>query len=694
MKTYGTILVVSYQRNTLKTMIGQLRELKLYEYFEIEARTVDELFHSTIGEDTLVLISSRIVFTMAKPYLSQDTSYIIADRTINFAKIRQLLELPKGSKVLLVSDIKEAAEETVLILKEAGIDLDFKPFYPNARYDQAVRVAITPGESELTPPSVERTIDVGSRIIDISSIMEVFTHFNMPNAAFRQLSARYMQSLLHVTDQLSQEILQTKLLRNSLKQVVDYSDDAMLLLTKDGLINVINQKATDILNLDGSDVLGKPMTSSIHSSFSKAISSIKDDYDFFKDVDQITYYIRKKEIVVDGDFFGTVILFRKANEIQQIEHQYRNQTKSKNFIAKYSFEDIITRNESILETIKVGKKLAQSNGTILILGETGTGKEILAQAVHNASPRSYYPFVGVNFAAFSESLLESELFGYEKGAFTGASKNGRSGLFEQAHRGTLFLDEIGDAAPALQNRLLRVLQEKEIMRVGGEQVIPLDLRIVAATNKNLEEMIECGTFRKDLFYRLNVLPIYVPPLRDRPEDIPLLVRHLTAEIAREMVKSPLNFSDDAFTALKEYHWPGNIRELRNVAEYLMHVCEGTVFKEHLPFLSKQQRFINIKREDNQNFVDLLDDFKEKGFLKEMLMILRVLSENPRTQSGRNAILQDLHQLGICLTEQQLRYRLELLRDVGAISVHRGRKGTSISQKGKDFLNLCNKKSDI
>lgn len=675
-----SILVVGYRKNTLKTIIEQLREIRLHDYFDIQARTVDELFNSTIYHNTLVLVTSRIVLTMVKPYLSKNTPYIVAQRTINYAHIREILELPDDMKVLLVSNMKDAAEETILILKETGIRLDFQPFYPGTCYDPSVKVAITAGEVELTPASVEKVINIGSRFIDISSIIEIFIHFKMPNFAFNQLSARYIQSLIHVTSELNHEIFTTKMLRNSFEQIVNNIDDAVLLFTKEGLVDAINAKAVDTLNLNGQNTIGKPVNQIVSQSFMEAVESVENEFDIFKDIDRVTYYIRKKQISVDDLSFGTLVLFRKANEIQQIEYNYRNKTKRKNFVAKYTFDDMITENNTILESIRIAKRLAKSNSTILLLGETGTGKEILAQAIHNASPRAYYPFVGVNFAAFSETLLESELFGYEGGAFTGARKDGRSGLFEQAHNGSIFLDEIGDASQAIQNRLLRVLQEREILRVGGEQVISLDLRIIAATNKDLESMIEEGTFRRDLFYRLNVLPIRFPPLRERPEDIRLLTDIFIKEFTKKLNRRPFRFSSAALKALNDYPWPGNIRELRNTIEYLAHICSDIVFVEQLPFLSKQRLSHLTERKEN-DYEQIFSAFKKKGFTRELMAILAYL-DTADVPAGRHMILRNTE---LNLTEQQFRYRQKLLRDAELITVQRGRKGSEITEKGKDLL---------
>lgn len=258
--------------------------------------------------------------------------------------------------------------------------------------------------------------------------------------------------------------------------------------------------------------------------------------------------------------------FSKEKEsIQELKTYYKDE-----LLSKYKFENIIGRSTVMQHIFSMLETVAPSNATILVRGETGTGKELIAAAVHNISPRKNGPFIKLNCAAISETLLESELFGHEKGAFTDA-KEMRKGRFELADGGTLFLDEIGDITPALQVKLLRILQEQEFERVGGTKTIKTNVRLVAATNRNLEEMVKKGEFREDLFYRLNVIPINLPPLRERYEDIQLLIDHYLKKYLREHHKE-IHFSKPALELLLEYPWPGNIRELQNTMERIVLIC--------------------------------------------------------------------------------------------------------------------------
>ena len=274
--------------------------------------------------------------------------------------------------------------------------------------------------------------------------------------------------------------------------------------------------------------------------------------------------------------FGAVITFQGTEQIQAEEGKLRKRIYSTGFTAKYDFTHILYKSSVMEKLIQTAEKYSYADSNILIHGETGTGKELFAQSIHNSSPRRKYPFVAINCAALPENLLESELFGYVEGAFTGAARGGKMGVFEIAHRGTIFLDEIGDISPKLQSRLLRVLQEREIVRLGNDTVIPIDVRVICATNRNLRQEVEQGNFRRDLLYRLDVLELHIPPLRERRQDIPYLVRKMTG-FEHERTGCMLEkISEEGMELLKRHDWPGNVREIRNFCERICILCEQPV----------------------------------------------------------------------------------------------------------------------
>jgi propionate catabolism operon transcriptional regulator len=278
--------------------------------------------------------------------------------------------------------------------------------------------------------------------------------------------------------------------------------------------------------------------------------------------------VSQQPIKVDEQTSGVLFTFQNAEAIQKTEHKIRTELNRKGLVARYSFEDIVTQDPHMLQLVEKAKRFSVVNGAVLLLGETGTGKELFAQSLHNHSPRSKEPFVAVNCAALPEQLLESELFGYSEGAFTGASKGGKVGLFELAHKGTLFLDEIGEMPIVLQAKLLRVLQEKEVRKVGADKVIPVDVRIISAANCNIMERVKGGSFRLDLFYRISLLSLQIPSLRERKGDIGILFRYFVEQYCKRHAQPIPTIARSATEALEQFYWPGNIRELRNAAERL------------------------------------------------------------------------------------------------------------------------------
>lgn len=273
----------------------------------------------------------------------------------------------------------------------------------------------------------------------------------------------------------------------------------------------------------------------------------------------------RKNIGTENYEIGMVTVYHDISEINRLKKELdRVNQKLRKAEVKYTFKDIIGKNPDLLKVIETAKVAAMTPATIMIRGESGTGKEIMANAIHNTSKRRNEKFVKINCSSIPEELLESELFGYKEGAFTGARRGGKKGLFQEADGGTLFLDEIGDISPKMQVKMLRTLQEREIMPVGSTEAVPVDVRIISATNKNLEEMVSDGKFREDLYYRLNVFPLFIPPLRQRKNDMKEIVLYLLNKYDSFYDRSVTEITDEAVNLLKEEEWPGNVRELENV----------------------------------------------------------------------------------------------------------------------------------
>ena len=348
-----------------------------------------------------------------------------------------------------------------------------------------------------------------------------------------------------------------------LKSLVDNNPDSLLVLDDKGRVSAANQAAKVFFKRD--DVVGM----CIDDLFPLSLSKVSEDLEIVQVIDGMLMLIAEHPFVSEGEKKGTFVSLRRVDDICSTEKKIRTELSKKGLFAKYHFSDIIASQVEMRELIAKAIRYAQVDGNVLVTGETGTGKELFVQSMHNASSRADKPFVAVNCAALSEQLLESELFGYTDGAFTGASKGGKMGLFELAQGGTIFLDEIGELPMRLQAKILRVLQEKEIRRIGGDEYVPIDVRIMCATNQDIPTLIEKGLFRRDLYYRINLITVRIPPLRSRKDDIPILFKHFVDVKSERMNRTPLRIEPDAIELLESYSWPGNIRELRNAAERIV-----------------------------------------------------------------------------------------------------------------------------
>jgi PAS domain S-box-containing protein len=353
-----------------------------------------------------------------------------------------------------------------------------------------------------------------------------------------------------------------KNLHNFYQAIVDLSHDGIAVIDKKGYLIFYNQAAADFLGIPIGEALGKLVTEvNPDAGLARILVEQNVQHEQIRKLGNRTAVINRAPIYLDGELIGAVSSLRDITELQQYEQEIRKKLSKNGLQAKWSFEKIVARSNKMKKILEVARKYAAVSSTVLLLGESGTGKEIIAQGIHLASERKDRAFVALNCAALPENLLESELFGYDDGAFTGAKKGGKPGLFELAHGGTIFLDEIGELPLSLQARLLRVLQERELMRIGGHKIIPVDVRVIAATNKNLLHQIQKGKFRDDLYFRLAILVLKLPPLRERVEDIPFLV-----EAFLKSWNKSYKLTDGDIQKLQKYPWPGNIRELRNLIE--------------------------------------------------------------------------------------------------------------------------------
>jgi PAS domain S-box-containing protein len=391
--------------------------------------------------------------------------------------------------------------------------------------------------------------------------------------------------------QLTQQVTDLESMKSLLQAIIDSSDDAISVVDARGMGMLINPAYTRLTGLKPEEVIGKPADTDIVEGESMHMQVLKTRQPVRGVHMKVGPHRREvvvnvAPIIVGGELKGSVGIIHDVSEIKQLNRDLERARRIiRTLEAKYTFDDIIGNSEAMRASLEQARQAARTRATVLLRGESGTGKELFAHAIHNASDRKYNQFVRVNCAALSETLLESELFGYEEGAFTGARRGGKKGLFEEASGGTIFLDEIGELSPSTQAKLLRVLQEKEVVRVGGTKSIPVDVRVIAATNVPLEKMIQEKRFREDLYYRLNVLPIHIAPLRMRKEDLYDLSIHLIKKFNQEYGRNVEDIDEEAMAALHAYSWPGNVRELENVlgrAMINMAYSEKIIRRMHIP----------------------------------------------------------------------------------------------------------------
>ncbi|MDC7240034.1 MAG: sigma 54-interacting transcriptional regulator [Spirochaetales bacterium] len=534
-------------------------------------------------------------------------------------------------------------------------------------------IAITAGLLSYVPARAKRVIDLGWTVIDLSTLMEIATKLLLFDTELERRLFNHASRILPIGQGLVYALRSGSEIRNQWDIVLEVIDDGVMVIDKEESLLHVNENMKRILSLGSGDSYRAAMNDVIPYDELNAV--LKESEQLENELIKLSgieksILVTKRRIKAAGFIYGFIIIIKDVTEIEKLENQLRKRLSDHGHIARYNFKDIIGESKSITQTIKQAKKLAKIDANILITGESGTGKELFTQSIHNASNRARGPFIAINCASLVRDLLESELFGYEEGAFTNARKGGKKGLFELAHNGTIFLDEIGEIPADIQAKLLRFLQEKEVMRIGGTTTIPVDVRVIAATNRNLHQLMQEGLFRKDLFYRISVFSLHIPPLSQRKQDIAVLIDYML-----KLRKTPKRLSPDLLAFLQEWPWEGNIRELTNCVEYMSYMGGDSLLLDDLPptftAYTGNENCIHDKAEPLH---DLSGQGKETA--KRILEILN------RKNMGRRSLHQNLVSEGYSVSEYEVRQILETLRSSGLISTGAGRSGTSLTVKGK------------
>jgi transcriptional regulator with PAS, ATPase and Fis domain len=457
------------------------------------------------------------------------------------------------------------------------------------------------------------------------------------------MEAKAANLIITILKEKKEELLEIKRVKSQLSAILDSVQEAIEVADIDGNIQYVNNAFSRVTGILEKDRIGQNIfEASPDGALAAVLKTGKLVFGHRTKVggSMAEVVSNAAPINVDGMMEGGVVVFQHFTDVMNIMEELKKSTTIIESLtdklgqvttSKYTFDDILGNSDELKRCMNLAEKSARSNTTVLLLGESGTGKELFAHAIHSSSMRRENPFIKVNCAAIPETLLESEFFGYAKGAFTGAVKS-KIGKFELAHSGTIFLDEIGDMNLILQGKLLRVLQEMEFERVGGNQTIKVDVRVIAATNRNLRELIRLGKFREDLFYRLNVVEITIPPLRVRKEDLPVLLDNLIVKLNRKLGKKVRGVSKEAVELLYNFDWPGNVRELENVIERVMVTMdEETINKKNL---SQQINQFRISHDRDVELITI-DQMEE-------LLIRKAVAKYGNTVEGKRRASQALN----------------------------------------------------
>lgn len=673
---------------------------------DIEAYFGDSaVFHVyTVGEaakkdgfdEDAVVLSSWNLLGEVKEKISDENILEAVSFTLSYSNVEKMKALKGVKRALLVNYDYRICMQVISQLYEAGFrDIDFCPYFgEEATRDKSISVAVTPNEAALAPPDVT-VYDIGDRTVEPICVLRLANKlgiegiFDSPAAEDARKRAVLPQWGL---DHLLAENQNNK---NNIRAIIEYIEDGILLCDNKGQCYMGNEKAKELLQVNVTEGLDLshyvPVRDLSDGSLARKTSIAK-----VKDKDLV---FTVSAILSKAGKDGNLVVVKNFEEAEEQQHRLRNKILGSKHQAQYTFADMKGESKAIQDVIKLAKRIAKSNSSVVIFGESGTGKEVLAQSIHNASARRAFNFVALNCAAIPENLMESELFGYEYGAFTGARKDGKIGYFELAHKGTIFFDEVEEMPLSLQGKLLRVIEERKIAKIGSSKLIDVDVRIIAATNKNLKQMVKDGKLRQDLYYRLNVLPIKLPNLNQRGRDVLLLFSYF-----REHIGGDWTYDSAVERWLLSHKWNGNIREVRNTVEYLDNLGKTVVTLEDLPEDLIQEAAPNRTEEGAARALTgqwtgaaCSAEIGEKEFKRfilregEQITLHRYVLEalkaykDANRNAGRSQVKAYMDGRGLPYTQAEIRNSLQKLSSAGYVRALRGRGGSAILAEGELLL---------
>lgn len=669
-------------------MILYLEELtKIFEgYLELFSCCLQEEKPEEIilEEADIILVTSPYTFFLGRNKMKATSKVINLNFTFKKEKIEELKKLPINTDAVACFDFSSSSHQAAFTLQEAGVDnLNIFPYYsgnPNLENKEIETAIISEYATEI-PEKIKYIIDLGRRKIAFATILDIVIKSNILDEIIEERIYNYFKDTAIPNGYLSYFYDGSSVVKMQLNTIINCIDYGIIILDNEYNIVNFNKKFIEFFNLKGNITNFNLNELEINMELKKAILenfNIKDQLFEIKEFQKRILLSKEKINKKDLNYNIFIVLMKDITDIINLENYLRKQIAKKGHIAKYTFDDIKGNSLEIKDCLERAEKIGKIDKPTLILGESGTGKELFAHSIHNVSIRKKFPFIAANCAAIPANLLESELFGYEEGAFTGAKKGGKIGIFEMAHKGTLFLDEIGELSLETQAKLLRVVEDKEIRRIGSSDIISCDVRIIAATNRNLEELIEKGKFRLDLYYRLNTLIIEIPPLRERKEDVPQFIKYFFEKES----KVELKIEEDVLNFLIKYEWKGNIRELRNCIEYMANVYQDKVKMKDLPiyiykkYLNENKKEIKVEKNNNKD---------ENGSYFDKKVLLKILELLQKQNIGRRRLKERLEYLDIDISEYKLREIILYFNKKEYIFSSKGRKGIFLTEKGKNFL---------
>lgn len=630
----------------------------------------------------IAVCTSFIFIEYAKKYVKNYTALLIAEYTLEKCTIREIEAMSKDGFISIVGVGYRIAASRKLLLEQLGIAGGaMNIWYEDLEPEQLSQNVVVFDKAVVPDPGRHRIISVHSRMLSVFTVIRIILALGQTEVLSSHEFLTYHQTVCPLDNLPAME-------GRGESRPPFWNESSVcgsLSFTSEYLIAMCDNYIETVTGLPHTMLVEKTIYE-VFPFFKKYISegSLKEYGERIEKYKGKNYIVDVNLLELHEAFIGYIKISDYLQE-ERRQNSLRRQISAKNYAAKYSFTDIVGKSVEIINCKNIAMKAAGSNASTLIIGETGTGKELFAQAIHSASDRRDYPFVAINCGAIVASLLESELFGYERGAFTGAKKEGKAGLFELAHKGTLFLDEIGDMPLELQVKLLRTLQEKEIVRVGGEEIIPVDVRVVAATNKDLYALIECEKFRADLFYRINVLSIMIPPLRQRRTDIRDLICHQIFKKEYSFIISP-----EAMKTILDYPFKGNIRELQNCIDYMDSLGLTCVEKKDLPHYMLAEPVYPTTGSEAKLTDDIFYSLDQDA-LDDLWSVLAAISQIQELGlgAGRRTVTSLLNSRGSHLSERRVREMLRILNEGELIIIHAGRRGVELTAQGRQMVKKKN-----